>query len=187
MKAMAQPTSRPRKTVEDFLALPDDVRAELIGGDLYVTPSPRPRHQDAAGRIYQALLAWSDETRAGAVYLGPLDVHLPTGDVVQPDVLFVRAERAAIVGDRVRGCPDLVVEVVSPGGAMRDRIVKRDLYARCGVPAYWIADPEERSLEVFGLEGSTYVAQAYLTGDQVLRTPAMPGLQIPLPSVFRSA
>lgn len=184
---MAQPRSRPRKTVEDYLALPDDVRAELIDGDLYVTPSPRPRHQDAVGRIYQALLAWADATGAGAVYVAPLDVHLPSGDVVQPDVLLVRDERASLADDAVRGCPDLLVEVVPAGGGLRDRVVKRDLYARNGVPAYWIADPGEHSLEVLRLEGSTYRAQAYLTGEDVFEVPTMPGLRLPLASIFRSA
>mgnify|MGYP001819738701 FL=1 len=185
MAPMAPPTTRPRKTVQDFLALPDDVRAELIDGELYVTPSPRPRHQDAAGRIYRALLGWADTTGAGAVYVAPLDVHLPSGDVVQPDVLFVRTEHASIVSDWVRGAPDLAVEVVSPAGRMRDRIVKRDLYARNGISAYWIADPEERSIEILRLEGASYRPEAFVTGEQDLVTPALPGLCIPLTSVFR--
>lgn len=185
MAAMAQPTSRPRKSVEDYLALPDDVRAELIDGELYVTPSPRPRHQDVAGRIYRALLDWAESTEAGAVYIAPLDVHLPTGDVVQPDVLFLRTENLNVLQDWVRGAPDLVVEVVSRSGSMRDRIVKRDLYALNGIPANWIADPEERSIEVLALEGPAYRPKAYRTGDPSLVTRTLPGLCIPLPSVFR--
>lgn len=75
--------------------------------------------------------------------------------------------------------------MVSRPGRMRDRIVKRDLYARNGIPAYWIADPEERSIEILRLEGSSYRPEAFVTGEQALVTPALPGLCIPLASVFR--
>jgi len=185
MAPMAQPIHRPRKTVEDYLALPDDVRAELIDGELYVTPSPRLRHQDVAGRIYSALLNWAESTGAGAAYIAPLDVYLPTGDIVQPDVLLIRTENLGIARDWVRGAPNLVVEVLSRSGPMRDRIVKRELYARNGAPAYWIVDPEERAIEVLALVGTAYVPEAYFTGTHLLISQGLPGLRIPLPMVFR--
>ena len=185
MSTMAQPASRPRKTVEDYLALPDDVRAELIGGELYVTPSPRSRHQDTCLQLCRLLAEHVESEDMGRVWIAPLDVHLPSGDIVQPDLLFVRTERMEIVPDWVRGAPDLVVEVVSPGHPERDRWVKRQLYARNGVPHYWIVDPDERSIEALVLEGDTYRGEAYVTGDAVLRPKTFPGLEVPLGRVFR--
>ncbi len=123
-------------------------------------------------------------------YLAPLDVHLPSGDVVQPDVLFVRRANAPIVQDQVRGVPDLVVEVLSPASPELDRIVKRDLYARNSVGEYWLVDPEERSVEILRLDGdtNTYAPAGYFTFLQgaFLVSATLPDLRIPLATVFES-
>jgi Uma2 family endonuclease len=105
--------------------------------------------------------------------------------VVQPDVLFVAAERAHIVPDWVRGVPDFVIEVLSPTHAPRDRIVKRDLYAKNGVPEYWIVDAEERTIEVYRHVDGAYEPAGYFTGKGVLRSGVLPKLALPLPDVFR--
>jgi Uma2 family endonuclease len=187
---MAFVSHRPPKTLKDYLALPDDVRAELIDGELYVTPSPGSAHQRVVPRIWRALQDYAAASEAGEAFLAPLDVHLPSGDVVQPDVLFVRRANAPIVQDQVRGVPDLVAEVLSPAHRERDRIVKRDLYARNGVGEYWLVDPEERSVEILRLDGdtNTYAPAGYFT---FRRTPGaslvsatLPDLRIPLATVF---
>ena len=121
MAAMAHARSRPPKTVEDYMALPDDVRAELIGGELYVTPAPTTGHQDAAGQIYRLLSSYAETATGGMAYIAPVDVYLPTGDIVQPDVVYVAEQNRHIIGDTIQGAPDLVVEVVSPSNAERDR------------------------------------------------------------------
>jgi len=182
---MSPATQRPRKTLEDYLALPDDVRAELIDGELYMPPAPRKPHQRTAVRLVTLLEHHTEQRAAGLVFVAPFDVHLPSGDVVQPDVLFVAAEHADIVPDWVRGVPDLVIEVLSPTHALRDRIVKRDLYAKNGVPEYWIVNPEERTIEVFRHEKSAYRPAGYFTGEDVLRSAILPDLALPLPEVFR--
>ena len=99
MPAMA--TRRPLKTVDDYMALGDEVRAELIAGEIYMTPSPTARHQSIVGSLYLDLVAAARAGEAGVVYLSPLDVHLPTGDIVQPDLLFVREGNMGIVQDWV--------------------------------------------------------------------------------------
>ena len=184
MQSMSPATQRPRKTIEDYLALPDDVRAELIDGELYMPPAPRRPHQRAAVRLVRLLEAHVEERSGGLVFVAPFDVHLPSGDVVQPDVLFVAAGRAEIVPDWVRGVPDLVIEVLSPTHGLRDRIVKKDLYARNGVPEYWIVDPEERTIEVFLHEEGTYRPAGYFTAESTLATPTFPDLRLRLADVF---
>ena len=85
----------------------------------------------------------------GKILIAPLDVVLSDEDVLQPDILFVSRGRLGIITDRnVQGAPDLVVEVLSPGTADRDRTLKRARYLRFGVREYWIVDPQSRTIEV---------------------------------------
>jgi Uma2 family endonuclease len=184
MAAMASATSRPRKTVSDFMALPQGTRAELIGGEIHVTPSPFRPHQEVVLALGSLLRAWALAQRAGRVYVAPLDVHLPTGDIVEPDVLFVSEARSAILQDWIRGVPDLLVEVLSTPDVQRDRVLKRELYARNGVPEYWIVDPEGRSIEVLRLQRGAYDLVRRFRAPETLATQALPGLELPLGDVF---
>jgi Uma2 family endonuclease len=184
MRPMAHAVSRPRKTVQDFLALPDETRAELIRGEIYVTPSPTPSHQDVVATIHAHLKSYGRTKRAGQAFLAPLDVHLPSGEILQPDVLFVATGNHAIFPDAIHGVPDLVVEVVSPSRPERDRIVKRILYEENGVPEYWIADLAEASIEVLRFLGSEYVPAGYFLRTEILTTPSLPGFALPLDEVF---
>lgn len=82
-----------------------------------------------------------------------VDVYLTEDDTVIPDMMIV-CDPEKIKGDGIHGAPDLVVEVLSPSTANRDRGYKKDLYARCGVQEYWIVSPTEKSVEVYHLDGS---------------------------------
>ncbi len=140
------------KTWEDVLRMPDDGnRYEFIGGRLYMTPAPVTRHQRVVMRLCSALSRILVDSGRGEAFCTPLMVEFPgTGDRVQPDLLFISHERRAIIGEKqVTGAPDLVIEVLSPSTARRDRGVKLDLYARHGVRQYWIVDPDEDSVDVW--------------------------------------
>lgn len=184
MGAMA--TSRPLKTVDDYMALGDEVRAELIAGDIYMTPSPTPSHQSIAGNLYLLLREALRRSGSGLVYIAPLDVHLPTADVVQPDLIFICESNRSIVQDWIRGVPDLLIEIVSAGHAERDRIVKHELYARNGVPEYWIVDGATRTIERLVLGGTGYAPGGYYGIDDTIATDLLPGLGLPLADVFGS-
>lgn len=80
--------------------------------------------------------------------LSPIDVILSRITVLQPDLVFLATDRRGVVTERaIEGAPTLVVEVLSPASHARDRGVKRALYARHGVPWYWIVDPVSREVE----------------------------------------
>jgi Uma2 family endonuclease len=177
---------RSPKTIDDYRALPDDVRAELIRGEIYVTPSPSARrHQDVVGEIYVHLKPHVESRGLGRVYLSPVDVHLPSGDVVGPDLVHVARERLHIVADVITGIPDLAIEVVSPSHPERDRIVKRCLYAENGVPEYWIVEPDSRAIQVLRLDGGEYRPAGYFTAESHLVSPTIPALRMPVGGLFR--
>jgi Uma2 family endonuclease len=114
-----------------------------------MVPAPGHRHQQLVGRIYRVLAGQVDEKGLGEVNIAPFDVILSDDTVVQPDLLVVMTENLGIIApEGVRGAPDLVVEVLSPGTAKRDRGIKRHLYGRHGVREYWIIDPDGLTVEV---------------------------------------
>lgn len=176
--------ARPRKTVEDFLNLPEGSRAELIDGDLLMSPSPRSRHQDAVGSLFRRLADFVARHTLGKVYVAPFDVYLPSGDIVEPDILYVAAARLEIVQDWVRGAPDLVIEVLSPESIDRDRMVKRDLYAQNGIGEYWIVDPEAKAVELFTLQRDRYEPNGYFENQDVLISPLFTEFRLPLADLF---
>jgi Uma2 family endonuclease len=137
------------------------------------------------GRLYAAISAFVASHRLGAVFLAPLDVHLPSGDIVESDLIVVSKERRAIIQDWIRGAPDLIVEVVSPDRPERDRIIKRSLYARNGVRECWIADGEASSIEVFGLQGAEYAPLGFLQAGDALASPFLHGLALDLRELFK--
>ena len=144
-------TTKPT-TWEDVLRMPEDGnRYEFIGGRLYMTPAPVIRHQRVSKLLQGALVRLLEHAGHGEIFYAPCLVEFPgTGDRVQPDILFVSNERRGIIAEKaVVGAPDLVVEILSPSTAHRDRGIKLDLYARCGVREYWIVDPDEDRVDVW--------------------------------------
>ncbi len=161
----------------DYQALPEEPRCELIYGELVVTPAPLVWHQVVTGRLlryFQDLAA----THGGLAVVSPVDVRLFDHSVVQPDVVYVSPERLAIARRRFEGAPDLVVEVLSPGSARRDKVWKLKLYAEAGVREYWIVDPEANAFEFLVLREGRF--EVRLPEDALYRSPAIAGLEIDL-------
>jgi Uma2 family endonuclease len=142
----------PQITWQEVQQLPDDGnRYEAIEGNLYVTPAPSIRHQRISLRLERALIAILVDPGHGELLHAPVGVEFPdTGEGVQPDILFVSNERRGIVADKwLMGPPDLVIEILSPGTARRDRGVKLHLYERQRVSQYWVVDPDGEAVEVW--------------------------------------
>lgn len=173
-------------TYEDYTAIPDDGRRyEILGGVLYMSPSPSERHQRISGRLFRQLASYIEDAGLGLVYFAPLDVALSPGDVVQPDVLVILNEhRAKITPSRIIGAPDLVVEILSPGSIAQDYREKFDSYARAGVPEYWIASPEARTIEVFVLESNRYRSLGVFEGQANLPSRIVPDFPVQVMQFF---
>jgi Uma2 family endonuclease len=182
---MAALNAKPRKTVEDFLKLPEGSLAELIDGELLMTPSPRPTHQRIVANILFAMESFlRAHPSVGTLHLSPLDVHLPSGDIVEPDLIYVSKARTHIVQDWIRGAPDLLIEVVSPVHPERDLFVKRNLYARNGVLEYWIVQPDDKAVEVLRLSDAVYQPAGWFRSGEIVTTPLLPGFLLPVDAIF---
>ena len=182
---MTSPNPAIKFTYEDYLNTPDDKRYELLNGELILTPSPGRSHQRASVRLGPQLYTFVEENGLGFVYWARRDVVLSNIDVVQPDLMFISNERMHIDTEaEVWGGPDLVVEILSPSTAARDRTVKRALYARHGVHEYWLVDADARTIAVLllGDRGFEPIA-AYGEGD-TLTSPTLPGFSIAVDEVF---
>jgi len=160
-------------TYSDYAALPDDGRRyELHHGELSVTPAPGTRHQEAIVNLIGLLLQHVRSRGLGKVFVAPTDCILSNVTVVQPDVLYIATDRLAIISERgIEGAPTLVVEVLSPSTAHLDRDRKMKLYAEHGVPYYWIADPESRSIEAYALAGAEYARAGRVTSEPAALPP----------------
>jgi len=185
---MAISDLRRRLTYEDYVLFPDDgLRHEILDGEHYVTAAPKRKHQRTSMRLGSRLHLFVEEWHLGEVYAAPFDVVLSPHDVVQPDLLFVSNQRAGILNDdNAQGAPDLAVEIVSPRTRRQDEGVKRDRYDLLGVDEYWMVYPDRRTVKIYRREKGRLDLAADLSaaaGD-VLTTPLLPGLEIPLADIF---
>jgi Uma2 family endonuclease len=166
--------SRVALTYKDYAALPDDGRRyQILDGELCVTPAPNRLHQKVSANLCAALHAHVRQHALGEVYAAPTDVILADTTIVQPDVLFIANDRFGVRSDRgIEGAPTLAVEILSPSTAETDRHRKLRLYARFGIPWYWIVDPDARVVEVYRLEGARYaLASRHAGGDTFAAEP----------------
>ena len=172
-------------TYADYLRTADDERYELLSGELVMSPSPKEIHQYILGRLFLRLGTFIYGRNLGKVYCSPFDVVLSDTDVVQPDLLFVSNSRESIITEEnVRGAPDLVVEILSPATAERDRTVKLDLYARYGVREYWIVDPDDKKITVLVRGESRFEVVGIYEAEESLRSPTLAGFSIALREIF---
>jgi Uma2 family endonuclease len=108
----------------------------------------------------------------GEVLYAPLDVILSDTSIVQPDVVYLDPERLGAISPRgIEGPPTLVIEVLSPTTTLIDRSTKRQLYARYGVPYYWIVDPEARTVEAYFLSEGGYQLVTRAAGSDPVSLP----------------
>ena len=184
--ATAQPVFK--FTYEDYRTAPPDKRYELLDGELLLTAAPNLKHQGVQVRLGSRLGRFIEERALGDFFFAPCDVVLSDTDVVQPDLLFVSRERRHLLsnGDNVQGAPDLVVEILSPATAERDRGYKRSLYARHGVKEYWVVDPVAETVSMLLPRGGALAVAHTFGRNETLRSPLLAGFELDLDDVFSS-
>ena len=154
---------------QSFLDLPEGTPAQYLYGHVYMSPAPRPRHQDIVLRLGTALQRYASD-HGGYAAIAPFDVFLAPDQAVQPDVFYLSADRRDRISERgIEGSPTLVAEVLSPSTAYLDVSVKRRAYEESEIEEYWVIDPGEESVMVLtrerpGLTGLARTAYVYERG-----------------------
>ncbi|MEW6273874.1 MAG: Uma2 family endonuclease [Bacillota bacterium] len=173
-------------TYEDYLRLPDDGRRyEILEGVLHVTPSPTTTHQRVSRRLFSILDAFVKEHNLGEVFYAPLDIVFSNVSVAQPDLLYVSEARRGIITEKnIAGAPDLVVEIASPSTAGVDKVTKAQVYARYGVPYFWVVDPQQKTLEEYRLERGIYMLVRCWEENAVFAPELFPGLKANLKEIW---
>lgn len=175
-------------TTEEYLRTPETkVPTELIYGVLRVADSPLVPHQAALLDFLLALDVHVREHRLGRMWVSPLDVILdaPRALILQPDLFFISHERSHIVSDRVRGAPDMVLEVLSPNpriGTLDERIA---WFAEYGVRECWLLHQVERRLEVLSFAGGVVSARTSFDHRTPIQSEVLPDFKRSLHSILR--
>ena len=140
-------------TIEDYYAIPDERRVELIEGVIYDMSAPTAIHQMIAGEIYIELSNYIRKNKGRCIpMIAPTDVQIKCDNknMVQPDV-FVLCDRSKLNRKNIYGAPEFVVEVLSPSTRKKDNFTKLTLYAEAGVKEYWLVDPDKKRILVYNL------------------------------------
>ena len=175
-------------TYADYYTWNDGKRYELIDGTAYLMESaPLFGHQIISGALHTRLSIFLEGKPGEALY-SPFDVRLnfDKGDntVLQPDIV-VFTDRSKLIGTGCIGAPDMVIEILSPSTARRDRVKKFNQYLRAGVREYWIVDPDEMMVNAYILESGVHIGKTYHETDEV-PVFVLDGCVIRLSEVFES-
>ncbi|KRQ85803.1 hypothetical protein ABG79_02407 [Caloramator mitchellensis] len=173
-------------TYDEYLAIAEKQRAELIDGEIYLLSSPTFEHQRIISRLnvlFENLL----EDNECVPVISPFDVILEDKNeknIVQPDLLVI-CEREKINERGFAGVPALIVEVLSHSTASRDYVVKMNLYMRFGVKEYWIINPQSRTVEIFNIDENGYygIPKTY-SKDDIVKSQIFDFIQFPINKLF---
>lgn len=157
--------ARPSATAADLLAIPEARRFhEIVGGELVEKAAPSGEHGVTQAAVAGSLFGPFSRPPGGGLPGGwwfgtEVEIELETHEIYRPDVAGWRRDRAPQrpTGIPVRLRPDWICEILSPSTARNDQITKLETYRRCGVPHYWIADPQQRTLLVYRLTPDGYL------------------------------
>lgn len=168
------------KTLEPPIHYNPDL-TQIINGEEVMSPSPKFAHQKASARLLRTLMNFVGDNKLGELFHAPFDVILEEDfNHLQPDILFVSSKNEKILQDWVRGVPDMVIEIVSPGSKKMDTVIKKDIYERYGVPECWIVFPEKICIEIYTLVNGHYTLFGSFSGDEAVRSQVLETLSFPV-------
>ena len=157
-------------TEEDYYNLPENVRAELIDGQIYYMSAPSRVHQEILGFMFNTIFNHINSTKGPCkVYPAPFAVKLFSEDdknVVEPDISVI-CDPGKLTDRGCTGAPDWIVEIVSPSNSSHDYVRKLNLYMDAGVREYWIVNPMEREVLVYFLEQDKFKVKSYTLQDKI--------------------
>jgi Uma2 family endonuclease len=170
-------------TYTDYAGWPEDERWEIINGEAYaMTPAPSTRHQKISLYLCTQFASFF-KGKGCETYPAPTDVVFDNQNIVQPDLLVV-CDKNKITEKNIQGAPDLIVEILSPSTALKDKREKRALYERFGVREYLIVYPAEEIVERLALTDGHYGIADVFGWNEVLPLASFPELHLNLWEVF---
>lgn len=177
-----------RATYDDVLAAPENTVAEILDGELVLSPRPALPHAETVAALTTDLKGPFDRGRGGPGgwrILAEPELHLGE-HVIVPDLAGWRRERLPSLPDRpwLELAPDWVCEVLSPSTERIDRGRKLRIYAEAGVSHAWLVNPIERTLEVLRLREGAWTIAAVLTGDAPVGVEPFDALPLPLADLW---
>ena len=154
-----------------------------------MTPPAVWGHGEIEVRLGRALLDFVEKNELGKVFGSSTGYDLPSGVTLEPDASFISRQcwaRGPQVrrGQFLKIVPSLVVEILSPATARRDRVGENKIYEANGVEEYWIVDPDRREVVVLELDGDKYGAGKRFAAGQKLRSRVLPGFDVSTRSLF---
>lgn len=170
-------------TYEEYLKLPEiKKRYDIIDGELiYMTPSPTPKHQRIALQISLRLAPFVEKNDLGELLIAPLDIRITLDPLRtrQPDLLFIRKDRANIIGEQlIEGGPDLVIEILSPSNTRTVIESKLRDYLQVDVKECWLVSPEASTIEVLISSASGWQRAGLYGAGDVVSSAILPGLTL---------
>ncbi|NLB74089.1 MAG: helix-turn-helix domain-containing protein [Firmicutes bacterium] len=176
-------------TYEDYLRLPNEegYHYEILDGMLVKEPAPYVHHQRVSRRLQRLLEdCFTPQDPAGEIFNAPIDMTLSDTNVIQPDLVYIPGENSEIVEEaRINGIPYLVVEILSKWTRSKDRVRKRNIYERMGVPHYWIVDPYDETIEAYALQNGLYILRSSGLDVGEFTHPDFPGFLVDLAALWR--
>lgn len=152
----------PRTAYDVWQILPQGTLAELYNNTIYMSPAPDFLHQGIVIDLATAINIFAKKNKLGRCITSPVDIELDKKNVFQPDIIFISNSnlKRIIKDDKIKGSPDLVIEILSPGKENRKRDLedKYKVYEKFGVKEYIVVDPKSKEIHQFVLEGKKYMA-----------------------------
>lgn len=189
---MGLPEGKSPLTYKEYLELDESVRYEVIEGQIYnMSPAPTTKHQAVQRELLTEFNLFLRGKKC-SVFGSPIDVcfHEEDDDLskieewVEPDLVVV-CDKSKIREKRIVGVPDLIVEILSPSTAKKDKIIKFNRYQRAGVKEYWIVDPSNETIDVYVLEQTGFKHVGTYFKEDTLPVRLFAGFEIALSNVFR--
>ncbi len=156
-------------TIENIYSLPEGKRAELVDGNLYMMAPPNRRHQELVGALYRVIGNHIASKGSSCIpYVAPFAVFLSKDDknYVEPDISVV-CDKSKLTDRGCEGAPDWIIEVVSPGSQKMDYMIKLFKYRTAGVKEYWIVDPKDETVAIYGFAKDDM--EKYTFQDKIVR------------------
>ena len=157
-------------TAEDYWNLPEDVRAELIDGQIYYHAAPNRMHQTILSELHAAIHSYLKSKKGTyRIYSAPFAVKPFENDdktIVEPDISVI-CNPNKLTDQGCTGAPDWIIEIISPDNPSHDFIYKLNLYAKSGLREYWIIDPRSQTVLVYYLEQKDFGVKAYTFQDAI--------------------